>query len=52
MQLDFFKMTPDGKIAQEEQSTDYLLKLTLAKQDCIEKANEFGNVPMLCDKHT
>ena len=53
MQLNFSKMTSDGKIAQEEQSTDYLLKLTSAKQECIEKANEFLKLamfPMLCDK--
>ena len=47
MQLDFSKITPDGKIAQEEQSTDYLLKLTSAKQECIAKANEFLKLAML-----
>ena len=45
MQLDFSKMSPNGKLAQEEQSTEYLLKLTSAKQDSIEKANEFSMSP-------
>ena len=42
----FQKMLPDGKLAQEEQSTKYLLKLTSAKQDSIKKANEFLKLAM------
>ena len=46
MQLDFSKMSPDGKLALEEQSTEYLLKLTSAKQGSIEKGNEFLKLAM------